>query len=452
VAPDVVGLRATTIDTPHRGQIRICDDALLLVDNSGMISNIVEPGDEDRSAVEEELRSAGRLYELGPGQLLLPGLVDLHIHAPQFPQLGKALDVPLDVWLMDQTFPLEARYADDEFAVAVYRILVETLLANGTTTAAYFGTIHLSATKRLVDTCLRQGQRALVGRVAMDDPTTCPDYYRDTSIERALDETIELIEYITGHRRNRNRLVLPVVTPRFIPSCTDDMLQRLGEVASSSGVHVQTHCSESDWAHQYGLDRFGKTDTLSYRDFGLLSRRTILAHCNLVTSSDLEVIAETGAAIAHCPLSNVFFANAVFPVRKALEVGAHVGLGTDIAGGYSPSLFNAAANAVASSRLLEDGVDATVAAELRGKAGSRIAAADAFWLATAGGGIALDLPIGVLAPGYAFDAIVVDTGVEDTDLHLWPLLDSTEDALEKIILTATRRNIAQVWVQGRRVR
>jgi guanine deaminase len=243
-----------------------------------------------------------------------------------------------------------------------------------------------------------------------------------------------------------------VVTPRFIPSCTDELLAGLGEVAGDTGCHVQTHCSESDWAHQHGLDRYGQSDTASYRDFGLLTRKSVLAHSNFVSQSDIEIIIAAGGSIAHCPLSNVFFANSVFPAREALDSGVHIGLGTDISGGPSPSIFNATANAVAASRLREDGVNAAMPASDRGRHGSRITFAEGFWMATAGGGLALDLPIGVLSPGYAFDAIVVDSRVPDTDLTIWDGLDSPEDVFQKIILNAVRRNVTAVWVQGTRVR
>lgn len=446
------GVCGPTIDAPQLGVVRFRDEALLLIGADGSIADVVETGDSAYTLTVDRLRESKSLTELSPGQYLLPGLVDLHNHAPQWPQLGKALDIPLADWLAGHTFPLEARYDDADFASEVYQSLVEAMIANGTTTAAYYATIHLAATKTLAEICVERGQRALVGRVAMDDPSSCPDYYRDTSAATAIRETSELIGYIEGLASNGAGLVKAIVTPRFIPSCTDDLLRGLGEVVAATDCHVQTHCSESDWAQQYGIDRFGQSDTTSYRDFGLLTRRTVLAHANFVSPIDMELIDAVGASIAHCPLSNVFFANSVFPTREALDSGVHIGLGTDVSAGSSPSVFNSAAQAVAVSRLREDGVEASVAAADRGRPGSRVTFAEAFWMATAGGGIALELPIGVLSPGYAFDAIVVDTRVADTDLTVWDGLDSPQDVFQKIILSAVRRNISTVWVQGAKVR
>ena len=267
---------------------------------------------------------------------------------------------------MKYTFPLEARYADTDFARRVYEHLVRTLIANGTTTAMYYATIHLEASKRLAEICLEQGQRALVGRVAMDNPEQCPDYYRDASTGRGLDDTQRFMEAVQGMPGNARGLVLPVITPRFIPSCTDEMLRGLGEIAQRTGCHVQTHCSEGDWEHAYVLERCGRTDTLSLDGFGLLTPQTVLAHCDFIDEGDMGVIRERETGIAHCPLSNLYFANAVFPARKALDRGLQIGLGTDIAAGANPGILHSCQMAVTASRALEDGVSPGLPAAARG--------------------------------------------------------------------------------------
>jgi guanine deaminase len=423
--------------------------ALILVDDTGTI-RMVEPkvaADDPRLA---HYRAAGRLTALPDDQVLLPGLVDLHIHAPQFPQLGTALDVPLEEWLQAHTFPLESRYADPVFAEAVYTRLVETLLANGTTTALYFATIHLPATQRLAEICLARGQRALIGRVAMDDREQCPSYYRDASAEAAIADTRALIDFIRAMPGNARGLVRPVVTPRFVPACTDALLAGLGALAQETGCHVQTHCSESDWEHEHVRARCGCTDTEALDRAGLLGRRSVLAHGNFIEPADVARIRARGGAVAHCPLSNIYFAGAVFPLRRMLAEGLHIGLGTDIAGGASPSLFEAARQAVACARLLESGTDAGRPPEERGMPGARIDVPTAFRLATAGGGEALDLPIGLFRPGYAFDAMAVQSGRPDGAVVFSPE-ESGETILQRIVMGAGRGDIARVWVGGRLV-
>lgn len=427
-------IRGTFVHAPVRGEVEVLEDAVISVGDDGRITRIARAVDGVR----------GDTITVPAGRIVLPGFVDLHIHAPQYPQLGQALDVPLEVWLGKYTFPLEARYADLEFARERYETLVADLLAGGTTTALYFATVHRPATELLAEICLEQGQRALVGKVVMDDPASCPDYYRDTSAQAAIDETRSVINYI--RRMPGNDRVLPVITPRFIPSCTDEALAGLGALAAECGCHVQTHCSESDWAHGHALQRYGKTDTAALADFGLMGRKTVLAHSVFITDRDMTAIAEAGAAVAHCALSNMYFGNAVFPLRKALERGLHVGLGTDISGGPSSSMLEACRATAQASRMLEDGVNPDDSRETRGRPDSRIDMLTAFHLATAGGGVALDLDIGLFRPGYHFDAVIIDPAAEAGTIRLFGAQAS--ERVEQILYTASKPNIAATYVGG----
>ena len=441
----------TLLHTPVCGKVELLRDALVEVDATGAIVAVHRHDSQTRLATAARHRAAGTLVALAEDAYLLPGMVDLHVHAPQWPQLGTALDLPLEEWLQVHTFPLEARYADTAYAREVYASLVDGLLGNGTTTALYFATVHLEATCVLADLCLERAQRALIGRVAMDNPAECPAFYRDASAAIAEQETREFIAYVRSMAGNEQALIRPVITPRFIPSCTDELLHALGRLAGETGCHVQTHCSESDWEHAYVLERCGMSDTAALAHFGLLTRRTVLAHGNFVGDEDVARIVAAEAAIAHCPLSNVYFSDAVFPLRRLLTRGVHVGLGTDIAGGASPSLLENARHAIIASRNLESGVDASLPRERRRVPDSRIDAPTAFWLATVGGGVALDLPLGMFAPGYQFDALVIDANAAQGNLRLTPRAEAAE-VLQKILYHAARVNIAQVWVAGRQVR
>jgi guanine deaminase len=439
-------ISGTAIQTPDRARIEILENSLFEIDADGTVASITPSSAPEYGDRLKRADADGGPAELRQGQYLLPGLVDLHIHAPQWPQLGKALHLPLEQWLTDYTFPLEARYGDLEFATAMYSSLVEALLANGTTTAVYFATVHLAASLRLAEICRDRGQRAFVGKVVMDDHAQCPTYYRDETTELALEETVAFIETV---RASGDDLVQPIVTPRFIPSCTDAALAGLGNIAREHECHIQTHCSESDWEHGYVLERLGKTDSLALADFGLLTRHTILAHANHITSRDMDEIGGRGAGIAHCPLSNFYFSNAVFPLREALDKSLHVGLGTDISGGASASMLDSCRHAVLASRALEDGVDTARPAHERGRAGARINFIEAFWMATVGGGEALDRRIGKFAEGYQFDAMMIDTNLADSNILVWDDTDTPGDVLQKIVYGAGRSDIRKVWVDGR---
>ena len=439
------GVLGTFFHAPTSAKLEVLADTLILVGEDGAITHVLAPDHPDRPQAFAEL--GDDLLRLPPGTYAIPGFVDLHIHAPQYPQLGLALDEPLEAWLQKYTFPLEARYSDLAFASSRYQVLVDDLIANGTTTALYFATQDREATKLLSDICIDKGQRALVGKVVMDDPSACPDDCRDQSADAAIADTRAVIDHMRSHPANKAGRVLPVITPRFIPSCTDETLGRLGALALECGCHVQTHCSESDWAHGYCLDRYGMTDAEALDSFGLLTRRTVLAHSNFLTDSNIDLLVARGSAVAHCALSNTYFANSVFPLRNALEKHLHVGLGTDISGGPAATMFDACRTTVQSSRLLEDGVDPALPASQRGRPNSRVDLVTAFHLATAGGGVALDLPIGVLAPGYKFDVVAVNTTVAEGGIRLFDLTEPTA-IFEKIIYGAVRANLVSVWIDG----
>lgn len=438
------------LHTPVCGRSQWLRDALIVTDEDGTIRAIHAEATPERATLADFHRRNGSLEARSDGRYWLPGLVDLHVHAPQWPQLGLALDRPLEEWLQACTFPLEARYSDENFAIAQYESLVAALLANGTTTAVYYGSIHLPATQRLADICLRRSQRALIGRVAMDDPIQCPPYYRDASAAAALADTSRFIDYVRRLPGNSAGRIQPVITPRFIPSCSDELLQSLGKLAQTTGCHVQTHCSESDWEHGFVIDRCGVSDAAALARFGLLSRRTILAHGNFLGAADVATILHHGSGVAHCPLSNVYFSDAVFPLRRLLHSGVHIGLGTDIAGGASPSILDNARQAIIASRTLESGVDPAVGRERRRLPDQRIDTATAFWLATAGGGIALDMAVGLFQEGYQFDAVLIDPQAAGGNLRL-ATDDGGADILQKTVYLGSRANVDEVWVGGRRV-
>ncbi|KPA80418.1 putative guanine deaminase [Leptomonas pyrrhocoris] len=443
----------TVFETPDRHTLNHIPDALIVVQN-GTIQQLIDPT-KDATGYASALQAAeaaGTLTRLKKGQYFIPGLIDLHVHAPQWPQLGMALDKPLEEWLQHYTFPLEAKYKDIEFAEKSYSSLVSTLLANGTTTVAYFASIHLEASVLLARICLDKGQRAVVGRVTMDATDQCPAYYCDPSPQEALRLSESFVQQVRALPGNTKELVLPAVIPRFIPSCTDESLRGLGEIAKKYGCHVQTHCSESDWEHNYVIDRFKKHDAFALDDFGLVTRRTILAHSNHLSHEDMELIKERGAAVGHCPLSNAYFAGAIFPLRKALDMDMHVGMGTDISGGPTASVFEVCRYSLMCARVLESGTDASLVAARRSqRSGSHVSSLEAFFVATANGGISLDLKIGRIAPGYFFDVLVIDTTIPNSSLMIFEDLETPEEVFEKIVYSAAPHNITHTYVSGRLV-
>ncbi len=437
----------TAYQAARADRLDVLADHVIAVDATGVIVDVM-PIDDQRA--DDLVSSARHVVRLGDSERLLPGLIDTHIHAPQWPQIGTGLDLPLEEWLFAYTFPLEARYADESFADRVWRHMVPSLLAHGTTTAVYFSSIHEGASRQLAEVCGELGQRAFVGRVAMDHPEGAPEWYRDVSPSAGVEASARSIDDVLRAGGDASR-VRPIVTPRFVPACTDDLLRGLGDLAASSGQIVQTHCSESDWAHGYVLERFGRTDSEVLDGFGLLRESTVLAHADHLTDEDMNRVRGRQAGVAHCPLSNSYFANAVFPVRRALDRGVRVGLGSDVAGGPTVGLLPQCSHAVTVSRMLEDGVDPRRSAEERGVPSSRIDTVAAFHVATAGGAELLGIPVGSFEVGRKFDAFSVDLETRGSALRRWDEVDSEERLFEKIVRVAGSNDITHVWVDGRRV-
>lgn len=443
--------QGTAFSSKSPKEVQILKDHLFFVNDDGAIEKVVSPDDQNYQNLLSEYQGGANFHRLTEGQYILPGFVDLHVHAPQWAQSGTALDIPLYEWLNTYTFPIEAKFSDLDFAKKVYQDVVSTLLANGTTTALYFATVHKEASVLLAKICAEKGQRGLVGKVVMDNPDQTPEYYRDSDTVTALADTEEFIKAVKEVAKRAKQGVYPVVTPRFIPSCTDETLKGLGELAAKYDAHVQSHCSESDWAHGYVQDRMGKNDAFALHDFGLLREKSVMAHCNFLSDDDADLFAETGTAIAHCPISNAYFANSVIPIARFQAKGVEIGLGSDISGGFSPSLFDNVRQAVMSSRMLEDGVNSALPAEDRGVPNSRITIGEAFYLATAGGGESLSLPIGRLEENYAWDIQIIDTTIETARLPLYDTEEKLHDIFQKILYLARPENIREVWVQGEKV-
>ncbi len=443
-------IKASFFHSPEYGCIEFLKQALVFVSSDGIISKVIRQDDENYLELLDKHSKDNHFFDF-KDKILLPGFIDLHIHAPQWPQAGLALDDELSYWLNSFTFPLESKYQDLDYAREVYSDLVKTLLANGTTSAMYFGTIHNEATLELAKICASYGQRGFVGKVVMDDKTMNPDFYRDNSTKEAIENTEKFIIDVQTLAKDVFQGVYPVITPRFVPSCTDNALLELGKLAKKYNCYIQSHCSESDWEHNFVIDRFGKRDSEVLDQFGLLTDKSIMAHGNFIDSDDADIFKKKKSSVCHCPISNSYFANAVFPVNQLKKQGLNICLGTDISGGFSPSLYDNIKHTVMASRMLNDGVDNKLSADNRGTNNARVSVFEAFYLATTGGGEALKLPLGIFKEGYICDFQVID--INSPNNKLPNFLDNEEDKhlLQKILYLSTSENIREVWVQGKQI-
>lgn len=330
--------------------------------------------------------------------LIFPGLVDLHIHAPQFSYRGTGMDLELMDWLTHQAFPEEAKYADLDYAREAYGIFADAMQKSATTRACIFASRHRPATELLMELMEESGLVTYVGKVNMD--REAPDDLREESAEHSAAETVAWV----GNTAGRFKRTKPILTPRFIPSCTNELLTQLGEIRQKYCLPVQSHLSENkgeiEWVRQnvpqatfYGeaYDLFGL-----FGDLG--DSKTLMAHCVWSTDVEIELMKKQGVFIVHCPASNTNVYSGIAPMRKYLNEGMKLGLGSDVAGGHTESMFRAISDTIQVSKLYLRVIDQNA---------PFVTFPEAFWLATKGGGEYFG-KVGSFEEGYEFDAVVLD--------------------------------------------
>jgi cytosine/adenosine deaminase-related metal-dependent hydrolase len=222
------------IDAPVYGSVSIHSHHCCAVNSKGYI-NLFQEWPHQNTAAQNEfkqkynLTSSSIIWHIDDesndddgSRFYIPSFIDTHIHAPQYTFTGAGTGLTLLQWLETHTFPAESAFSDLKHAHKVYSQLIAQLLRQGTTSAVMYATIHLEATKLLVDLCQEAGIRAIVGKVNMDQNS--PSYYIDESTELSLQQTREFIKYV--HSKN-NHLLIPCLTPRFLPTCSPKLLHGL---------------------------------------------------------------------------------------------------------------------------------------------------------------------------------------------------------------------------------
>ena len=380
-------LKGNIVYSKNKDELRILKDHYL-ISESGLVKGVFEKVPPEYAQVS--------VSDYGEC-LIIPGLTDLHVHAPQYTFRAMGMDMELLEWLETNTFPEEAKYQDLEYARRAYRIFTDNLKRSATTRACIFGTIHRDATLLLMDQLEQSGLVTYVGKVNMD--RNCPDYLREESAEESGIQTVEWIKDVL-HKKYQN--TMPILTPRFTPSCSDELMENLKKIQMYYQIPVQSHLSENPgeiawvkelcpWSEFYGdaYDRFGL--------FGA-DCKTVMAHCVYSGKEEQQRMKENGVFIAHCPESNMNLSSGVAPVRTFLEEGLHVGIGSDVAGGSTENLFKAMALAIQASklrwRMQDDGLKPLTLEEV-------------FYIATKGGGEFFG-NVGSFEPGFELDAVVLD--------------------------------------------
>lgn len=399
---------------------------------------------EDAYLICEEGRSVGVFKEIPEqyqhfeqmdytGHMIVPGLSDLHVHAPQYAYRGLGMDMELLEWLETYAFPEESGYKEMAYAEKAYGMFVHDLTYSPTTRFCAFATIHTPATLKLMELLEQSGLKGYVGKVNMD--RNSPDYYCETSAKASLQATKE---WLSQAEKFEN--VRPVITPRFTPSCSDVLMAGLGEVAEKGHYPVQSHLSENlseiDWVKALCPDAENYMDT--YRKAGLTAagRKSIMAHCVYSDEQELQMMKDNDTYAVHCPQCNMNIASGIAPVRKWLDMGVQTGLGTDVAGGATLSIFRTMMEARQVSKLVWRLMDQNL---------KPLTLEEIFWMGTKAGGSFFG-KVGSFEKGYELDALVLD---ESRLPHPQEL--TLRQRLERYICLSESQDILHKFVSGNQI-
>lgn len=420
---DTFALKGICIDSLSKQDIEIIDGYLIC--ENGISQGVYKE-------IPKELKDI-TVHDY-TGKLIIPGLTDLHLHAPQYSFRATGMDLELLEWLETYTFPEESKYSDIDYAKEAYSIFVQDLMYSPTTRACIFATIHSEATLTLMDMLEETGLKTMVGKVNMD--RNCSNSIKEESANESIKDTISFIEQALTKYEN----TLPILTPRFIPTCSDELMAKLTTLKDKYHLALQSHLSENpseiDWVRT--LCPNSKSYAYAYDDAGSFhsSGKTVMAHCVYLTQEEVDLLKEKEVFVAHCPESNINLASGIAPIRRFLNKDLKVGMGTDVAGGSSLNLFHAMALAIQVSKMYWRLVDLTC---------EPLTIEEVFYMATKGGG-AFFGKVGGFGNGYQMDAVVLCDENLETLKQLTP-----KERLERLIYLGTNQNIKAKYVAGKRV-
>lgn len=329
-------------------------------------------------------------------RLIIPGMIDLHIHAPQYAFRGMGMDLELMEWLQQEAFVEEAKYEDLDYAFDAYTIFAEQMKKSATTRACIFGTRHWKATVLLMNLMEDTGLITYVGKVNMD--REAPQNLCEKDAATSVSDTIQWLE----KNRGKYKRTMPILTPRFLPSCSDELLEKLQGIRKEYDLPIQSHLSENPEEIEFVQSLFPDTKFYGegYDKYGFLGSdaNTIMAHCVWSTEEEMLRMKQNGVFVAHCPASNMNLSSGIAPIKRYLEEGIKVGLGSDVAAGQTESIFRAMTDAMQVSKLYWRHVDSSL---------RPLTFDEVFYMATKGGGEFFG-KVGSFEEGYELDAIVLD--------------------------------------------
>ncbi|MBQ3548941.1 MAG: amidohydrolase family protein [Oscillospiraceae bacterium] len=412
-------LKGHIVHAPVLGALEITENGYLVLQD-GIIEGIypqLPPQHRD-----------GEMHDYGD-KLIMQSFADMHLHAPQYPMLGMGMDLPLLDWLNTYTFAVESRFADTDFARDVYRRLARELISNGTTRVCMFSSLHTDATWVLMEELEKAGVTGFVGKVNMDRNG------KEGVLQETTEESVrETLRWLEGCHFDH---IHPILTPRFTPSCSDELMAELGKIKAQYGLYVQSHLSENKaeiaWVRELHPDceRYWET----YHKYGLWADHTVMAHCVHSDEAERRAMREHNVLVAHCGDSNINVSSGICPVRKMLDEGLWVALGSDIAGGAQLPMYRVITTTIRASKVRQIMDDWHT---------PFLTVPEGYYLGTTAGHRYFGAGDG-FAAGDTLHAIVVDDSDFPTPVR--PL--SINERFERAIYLMEQRSIAAVWSAGR---
>lgn len=364
------------------------------------------------------------------GRLVMPGFIDTHTHYPQSEMIA-SYGLQLLDWLEQYTYPTEAKFAEREYADKIAEFFCDQMLRNGTTTSAVFATVHSASVDAIFEAAQSRDLCLIAGKVMMD--RNAPANLCDDT-EESYRQCAELIE--RWHLKGRSHYA---VTPRFAPCSSSRQLELCGQLLDENpDLYLQSHVAENLEEVRWVADLFPKSRSYLdvYDSFGLLGPRSVYGHCIHLDEQDRERMAESGAAIAFCPTSNLFLGSGLFSLDAAREHGIRVGIATDVGAGTSFSMLQTLNEAYKVCQL----------------AGQSLTPLKAFYLATLGAAesLYLDHGIGNFNVGKEADLVVIDLQATGLMQKRMESAQSLEERLFALMMLGDDRCIQATHVMGRR--
>ncbi len=332
---DIRILKGTVVSAPVFGRLDAVENGYIVAKNGRIVGVFQDLPEEYQDDPVEDYGNC----------LLLQSFSDMHLHGPQFPMLGMGMDRELLGWLENETWPTEAKFRDPAYAAQVYEALARELVKNGTTRVCMFASLHKDTTLLLMQTLQKAGITGFVGKVNMDR-NGGKDLQETT--QGSMEDTLAWLDAC----RDLDG-VKPILTPRFSPSCTEPLMSFLGDLARERDLPVQSHLSESRGEIAWVKELFPdcKTYYETYKKHGLWTPKTLMAHCVWSDEEELLAMKAAGVTVVHCADSNSNLRSGVAPVRKMLDLGVSVVLGSDISGGDQLNVFDILNSTIKASKL-----------------------------------------------------------------------------------------------------